>query len=81
MMMADMEQESDTKDIKEEPFEEFLFPETVLQQTTTNLIESCCLLCAEGKKILKDLNEHFQTRHPGEALDICRLRSRQKSNE
>jgi hypothetical protein len=61
-----MDQPSDGRSIKEEPFEEFLFPETVLQSTTENLVETCCFLCDEGKEILKNINEHFQAYHPGE---------------
>jgi hypothetical protein len=63
-----MDPSGDGRSIKEEPFEEFLFPETVLQSTTENLVETCCFLCDEGKEILKSINEHFQAYHPGERI-------------
>lgn len=64
-----MDQKNDSKLIKEEPFEEFLFPETVLQSTADDLIESCCFLCSEGKDALRDLHNHFQEHHPGENVE------------
>ena len=43
--------------VKEEPFEEFLFPETILD-SANGFVESCCFLCPKGKEILLSLNDH-----------------------
>lgn len=56
--------DNSTAKVKEEPFEEFLFPETILH-SANGFVESCCFLCLEGKEILRSLNDH-----QGEMMNI-----------
>lgn len=70
-----MENVNIAKSIKEEPFEEFLFPETIMHSAGFNLAENCCFLCEEGKEILISLKEHFQSQHPGKNFNSNFLKS------
>lgn len=50
--------------VKEEPFEEFFVPETILHFASTKHDSEQCCMCPEGLKIQNFLIDHLNNEHP-----------------
>ena len=61
----DLESVPKFSSIKEEPFEEFFVPVSVLAQT-----ETCCL-CPEGTELQKKLYDHIRVNHWDESKTVA----------